>query len=155
MPLRNGKEYLTQFAKDFPHSTLTRELSPHAIAILRLLRKIAEKYYVENIKNEINITPTEFINQKIRDCRELFFLTDYYFESLNSPIFTRFWSVCKRKVACIISELNVILTNSNPDVILRGNDKTNANGLLKDLQHILQRIIYIYPDAEYVSYKVI
>ena len=140
MTLRNGKHYLKQTSEDFSTSLVETELSPQIVSIVNLLTKITNVYDIKNDENKKKITQTEFINQKIRDYRELFYLTEYYFETLKPPTFIYFWTCCRKKAKTLILQLNSILNNENPNIILTGNDKTNANGLLKDLHKILELI---------------
>jgi hypothetical protein len=142
MTLRNGKQYLKYISEDFsdlPAPLVKHEwLSPNINAIVNLLKKITNCYDFENFKNKKNITATEYINQKIRDYRELFYLAEYYFETLNTPRFIYFWMNCKKKSNYLIVQLNNILNGSNPNVTLTGNDKENAMGLLNDLKNFLR-----------------
>jgi len=142
MTLRNGKQYLKYISEDFaapPTPLLNHErLSPNINAIVSLLKKITNCYDFENFKNKKNISAKDYINQKIRDYRELFYLAEYYFESLNTPRFIYFWINCKKKSNYLILQLHKILNNSNPNVTLTGNDKQNAIGLLNDLKNLLR-----------------
>lgn len=137
MTLRNGKQYLKEPAEESPPSTTNPDLSPHVGSIIELLTKITDYYDVQNYENKKNITRKEFINQKIRDYRELFYLTEYYFESLKPPTFIYFWTCLKKTADTLIIQLNAILNNETPNVVLTGNDKTNAIGLLNDLKKVL------------------
>ena len=136
MKLRNGKHYLN------PRALAPRrepEFSPHTVSIINLLKTITDVYDKRNTENKINITENEFINQQIRDYREFFYLVGYYFESLKHPTFNAFWICCKKRATSTILKLTKILNNEPPNVILTGNDKANAIGLLKDLDKFLKR----------------
>ena len=141
--LRNGKMY----SKPLANATISQDVAatiPYLESIVNLLQKIIHTYDVENIenKNKNNITTMEFINQQIRDYREFYYLVDYYFESLNIPLFSDFVDVCENKANIIISELNEILnrTKRQNGFKLTGNDKINANGLLYDLDQFLRMV---------------
>ena len=131
MLLRNGKTYL---------NIIKPRLSPHIQAIIALFKKYINVYDVKNNNNKKNITIKEYVNQQIRDYRELFYLIEYYFESITNPTFSNFIITCKNKVNILISQLNEILNRSGKikGFILTGQDKINAKGLLHDLRRFLQ-----------------
>ena len=143
MTLRNGKQYLRYDYEENDNSQFSvvkSELTPHVVSIINLLTKITNYYDIQNCENKKNITEKEFINQKIRDYREFFYLTMYYIVSFKTPTFIYFLDSCKKKASCLILQLKAILNNLIPNVVLTDNDKTNAVGLLKDLEKFLQML---------------
>lgn len=140
MTLRNGKQYLKEIAEDFEEPLVKTELPPHIRSIVDLFSKIIYYYDGQNDENKKTITKKEFINQKIRDYRELFYLLEYYCELLKTPTFIYFWTCCRKKASYLILQLNAILNNETPNVILTGNDKINAIGLYNDLKKMLKLI---------------
>lgn len=149
MPLRNGKEYLKGVV-------VVENLGPQTTSdtkpIKHLLHKFFKMYNVENYTNRNNgtITQKEFVNQQIRDYRELFYLVGYYFDALkNEESFIRFQVACKNAANLLISQLKPLLITSHPrydamynDIVLTGYDKRNAEGFMADLERFSEIIKY-------------
>ena len=137
MQLRNGKQYFVD--KLSSDNILVTKITPYIKSIITLFKKYIYTYDYEN-SYSINKTTKNKVIQQIRDYRELYYLVEYYFESIQMPNFSNFIIVCKNKANTLVLQLNEILNRSGKKKGFRltGHDKMNAKGLLQDLERYLQ-----------------